>query len=225
MAKPLAWSYSALTSFETCPKRHYLTKVAKEVKEPQNEASAWGLRVHRSLEHRVASGTPLPDTLKQYEPMAKTISNVRARGAVVRCEQKLALDKNFVPVTWFAPSVWCRSIVDVLMTKGSKGVVLDYKTGAKKPDSLQLKLSAAMVMAATPGIQKVTCSFIWLKDQSTTVDVVERAQTGDIWNEFLPRVSRMEMALRDNNFPARPSGLCARWCPCTKCEHNGGYVG
>lgn len=39
MSKPVAWSYSALTSFETCPHRHYETKIAKTIKEPPTLAT------------------------------------------------------------------------------------------------------------------------------------------------------------------------------------------
>ena len=44
------WSYSALTSYETCPKRYQLTRVTKQVTEPQTEATRWGNEVHKALE-------------------------------------------------------------------------------------------------------------------------------------------------------------------------------
>ena len=50
MSKPLAWSYSLLQAFETCPRRFKLTRITKEVQEPQSEAMLHGNEVHKSLE-------------------------------------------------------------------------------------------------------------------------------------------------------------------------------
>ena len=223
--KPLQWSYSALNAFETCPRRYFLTKVSKQVVEPQTEATLWGNRVHKALEHRVGKGTPLPETLQLYEPMAANIASSRDRGVKITCEQRLALTQSFQPTNWTAPNAWVRAVVDVTLEKNNKAAVLDYKTGKPTPESAQLKLSAAFVFAQRHNIQKVTCSFLWLKNNSSTTETFERADAPGIWQEFLPRVQRMEIALRDNKFPANPSGLCRNYCPCTKCEHNGRYDG
>ena len=40
MASVVPWSWSSLQSFETCPRRHYLTKISKEVVEPTTSALA-----------------------------------------------------------------------------------------------------------------------------------------------------------------------------------------
>ena len=221
--KPVAWSYSALDAFETCPRRYYLTRVSKQVKEPQTDATQWGLRVHKALEVRVDKGIPLPETLKQYEPVAASIVAHREKGAVIRCEQKLSLSKSFKPTTWFEQTTWVRAVVDVSIERGNKAVVLDYKTGKQKEDSAQLRLSAAVVFAHKPAIEKITCGFLWLKDGANTTETFTREQVPDIWNEFLPRVQRLESAMEKQQFPPRPSGLCRAWCPVGRklCEHCG----
>ena len=221
MNKPLAWSYSSLSAFETCPKRYYLTKVSKQVQEPQTEATIWGNKVHKALELRLA-GTPLPDTMQQFEPIAATVV-ARAKGGKIGAEQKMALTKSFKPTTWFGKDVWVRGITDFTIEKGDKVFIGDWKTGKPTPESAQLKLTAAMTFAHKPYVNTVINSFVWLKTGGITHEVFQREDVPEIWQEFMPRIQRLEHAMEENKFPARPSGLCRAWCPVGKklCEHCG----
>lgn len=216
--KSFAWSFSGLTSFETCARRHQLTKITKEVIEPATAATTWGNSVHKSLEHRVTRNLPLPVGMEAYEPI---IAKILAKGGVVRAEQKLALNRNLVPVQYFAPDVWVRGITDITIVKGTRLFNGDWKTGKPKENSAQLRLGAAMIMAHKPFVDLSMNAFIWLKTGTVDTETVSRAQVPSIWQEFMPRVQRLEIAIRDNKFPPRPSGLCREWCPCTGCEYHG----
>lgn len=222
MNKPVAWSYSSLTAFETCPKRYYLTKVSKQVQEPQTEATLWGNKVHKALELRLTHNKPLPETMAGFEPLAQTVVE-RAKGGKIGAEQKMALTANFRPTTWFAKDVWVRGITDFTVEKGDKMFIGDWKTGKPTPESAQLKLTAAMTFAHKPYINTIINSFVWLKSGGTTNAVFTRDDVPEIWQEFMPRVQRLEHAMAENKFPARPSGLCAKWCPVGKalCDHCG----
>lgn len=222
MSKPVAWSYSALGSFITCPLRYYETKVAKRVAEPQTDQTRWGNQVHKALELRIGQGTPLPPNMVQYEPIAAKIADV-AKGKKVVTEQKLGLTKSLKPTTFFAKDVWLRAILDLKIENGSRAFVGDWKTGKKNPDSDQLKLFAAVTFAISPWINEVQTSFIWLQSGETTAQKFVRDDAAGIWQEFLPKVRRLEQAYETNNFPARPSGLCRSWCPVHTCIHNGNY--
>ncbi len=217
MTKPVAWSYSALTSFETCPHRHYETKIAKTIKEPPTPATEWGLRVHKAFEYRVGHDTPFPDELKQFEPIAAKIVKA-GEGKRVSVEQKLALSKDFSKRKWFDKDVWVRGIIDVSIEHGDKLFIGDLKTGRPTPDSAQLKLTAAMSFAIKPYINRITNTFIWLKTGDTTTEKFTKDQAPEIWQEFMPRVQRLQQAVDVNNFPKKPSGLCG-WCPVKSCEH------
>ena len=71
MNKEQAWSYSSLGAFETCPWRWYLTKISKEIVEPQTDATLWGNRVHKAFEHRISNGTPFTPELEGYANTAE----------------------------------------------------------------------------------------------------------------------------------------------------------
>jgi hypothetical protein len=221
--RPFTWSYSALTAFETCPRRYFLTRISKQAQEVQTKETLWGNRVHKAMELRVGRGTPLPEDMKDYEKIAAPVAAQRQTGAKIAVEQKLALTANFRPTEYFSKNVWLRSVADVILEKKDSAVVLDHKTGKKKPDSQQLKLSAAVVFATKPYIQKITCSFLWLTDGSNTTEKFEREDAPGIWQDFAPRVKRMEEAIKLQKFPPNPSGLCRKWCPVGKalCDHCG----
>jgi hypothetical protein len=224
MSRPTAWSYSALDAFEVCPFRYFKTKVEKSVKEPQTQATIWGNQVHKALELRVRDGTALPDGMKQYEPLAAKIA-ARAQGCTVQTEQKLALTKDFKETTFFAKDVWLRSILDISIEKGTRAFIGDWKTGRKNPNSEQLQLSAAVFFATRPWIDEITNTFLWLQAGEATVEKFHRDDAPEIWQNFLPRVQRLEEAVALQKFPKRPSGLCRAWCPVHTCEHNGKYTG
>jgi hypothetical protein len=99
----------------------------------------------------------------------------------------------------------------------------DYKTGKKKPKSGQLRLSAAVAMHQFPDVEEIISAFIWLVDGSITAERFTRADEAGIWQEFMPRVARLDAAVASGNFPKKPSGLCKNWCSVGKalCEHCG----
>lgn len=223
MAKAFAWSYSTLDSFETCPRRHFLTKIAKTVVEQQTEALTWGNQVHKALENRIVKREALPSNMVQYEPIAANLERAGV-GGMVEAEQKMCLNKNLTPTAYFAQDAWVRGITDITITKKHRAFIGDYKTGRPNPNSAQLRLTAAMTMAYKPYVDEVINTFIWLQTGTITTEKFTRDDLPTIWQDFAPRVQRMEIAVTEGKFPPKPSGLCGKWCPCTGCEHNGNYV-
>lgn len=223
MAKQVAWSYSVLGAFETCPWRYYLTKIAKKITEPQTAATIWGNHVHKALELRLTKNAALPSEMGMYENIAATIK-AKSLGGKLEAEQKMALNANFQSVTWFAKDVWVRGITDFTIIKKDKAFIGDWKTGKRDPQSAQLKLTAAMTFAQKPWVNTIINAFIWLKeDGAIDREVFDRGDAPAIWQEFAPRIQRLEIAHEENKFPKRPSGLCKAWCPVgkTNCEHCG----
>lgn len=207
-----AWTYSQLDKFETCPRQFYHVRVKKDVVEPPTEHTIWGEKVHTALEHRVMVGTPLPDGMRHWESLAAKIANMPGNKM---CEQKMALDANFEPTEWSA--AWSRGIADVLVTHNDKAVVMDYKTGKRKLTD-QLTLYAAYTFAYHPEVQHVTTGFVWLKDKKIDREQFTREDIPKIWQSFLPRVRKLELAYEKDAWPCRPSGLCKGWCPVKTCE-------
>lgn len=218
-AKVPAWSHTSLTAFETCPRKYYHTRVAKDVADPPGEAALWGQRVHKALEERARDGKPLPDYLSNCEPV---IVKILERDGKRLVEEQIALDKNLHPVTWFDKKAWCRGIIDIGIVNERNAVLADWKTGKRKPDNDQMKLFAAFSFAKFPWVEKITTAFVWLKENKIDKETFTREEhEGAIWQEVMPRVQRLEHAYEKASWPAKPSGLCKKWCPVRSCEFCG----
>jgi len=214
--KEPAWSHSALQTFEQCPRKYYYLKVAKSVKEVPSDAMTWGKTVHTHLEQRIRDGTPLPAILAPHEPIAAKIA---ASKGTVLVEQQLALTRDLQPTSWFDKSVWLRCILDVAIIGKAKAVILDWKTGKRKFENDQLKLFAITTFHHHPEIDTVDTGFVWLKENKIDKETFTREQLPELWQEFIPRVERLNLAFEHDRWPAKPSGLCS-WCPVgkDKCE-------
>ncbi len=215
-----AWSYSSLTAFETCPKRYFHTRVAKDIVEPEGDALLWGSAVHKALENRVKDGTPLPTGTTQWEPLC---AKLLASPGEIFTERQLCLDYRFQPTAWYGDDAWVRGVVDVGVLRDDEIVALDYKTGRPKPDTDQLQLFAALLFASHPEVDTIKTGYVWLKTNGMTVETYQREQLPLIWGGFLGRVKRLEGSFKDDHWPEKPSGLCRAWCPCTGCKFNGRY--
>lgn len=216
-----AWSYSALSSFETCPRRHFLTRVSKAVKEPESEALRWGNYVHKALEDRLRDSKPLPTTLSTHEAFCQKVESIE--DAKLMVEYEAAITKEFQPTGWWDRDVWCRSKWDLGILKGNALGIYDWKTGKRKLDIDQMELFALSAFIHLPDVEVVTSGYVWLKDKKIDREKFRRDQAPEIWSRWLPRVERFNQAFEQDKWPAKPSGLCRKWCPVGKhnCEHCG----
>lgn len=217
--KPFAWSYSKLKNFETCPKRHWHLDVAKDVKEEESEHIQYGNALHKALAERIEKNTELPKPFAKFEEWCTKV--IGSGNGKILVEQKLAIDKDFSPCSWFGDQAWYRGIADVIKIVGPVAVVLDWKTGKIQEDGSQLALMAQCVFAHHPEVQKIRTEFIWLKEDATTRADFSREDMVRVWAGVLPRVQVLENAYAMTNFPPKPGSLCRRWCPVTQCPHQG----
>jgi hypothetical protein len=216
----LPWSYSSLTAFETCPRRYHLTRITKEVREAQTEATTHGNEVHKAMELHIKGEKPMPEKYAAYRKIAERAKMEPGKKLV---EFKFGLTASFRPTEFFAKDVWCRGVIDYAAITPKSASVLDWKTGKPKVDTDQLKLFAAVTFATNPYITSVKTGYIWLGHGKISVEKFKKEDTPAIWNEFTPRVIRMVKAQEQDRFPPNPSGLCKNWCPVpnSKCEFSG----
>lgn len=208
----LSHSYSALKLFENCPQRYYRQRILRDVKDEGGEASKYGERIHEMLERRLRDNEDLPQEIAHYEALCKGVEKL-AEGGELHIEKELVLNDNREPTGWWDKDAWLRSKLDVLVIKGADAVVMDWKTGKRKPDFFQMEIFAGQVFKHFPDIQRVKTVLVWLKDMKKDVETYDRkADSLGIWGGISSATNRIEQALHFNNWPARPSGLCG-WCP------------
>lgn len=217
---PLPWSYSSLTSFETCPRRHHLTRVAKRVDDPMGPDARYGIEVHQAIEKYLKSATPLPARMAGY---AGPPDALKAKPGELIVEKRLALTSDLQPTDYWGPHAWWRGAIDAGKIGATTAVLLDWKLGKPKNDDAQLSLFAMAAFAHYPQIERVAVGYVWLAHNSLSPMVFERAQAPAIAEAFRPRVINLVRAHEEGDYPPRPSGLCRKWCPVPNdmCEHSG----
>ena len=220
--KPFAWSYSRLKNFETCPKRSWHIDIVKDVREEESEQLKWGNMLHAAAAARL-SGKKIPLTA-DFGVLSPWIERFEKTPGDILVEQKLAIAKDFGACDWFAKgerAAWLRVVIDVLKINGAVALAADWKTGKIKEDSVQLALNAACIFAHFPQIQRLRTEFIWLAEDASSRADFSREDMPGLWRSVLPRVDAMRHAHETQSYPAKPGGICKRWCPVEKCPHWG----
>ena len=219
---PKAWSFSALSSFETCPKQFWHFRIKRDVKDVGGDASKFGEHVHSTAKlYLTGKLKKLPLDLTYMTPI---FDKYKAhKFDELMCEQQLAINADFEPTGWFDKDVYCRAIIDAAFVKDSVALLVDWKTGRMKDDNdaTQLRLSAVLFMIHSPDVQAVVMRYVWLahKGKETSFKMT-RSDIPAVWNALAPRLKRYQEAHKRDDFPANPSGLCRKHCPVLSCPHN-----
>ena len=174
--------------------------------------------MHEKLAERISKKIPLPNQLQEHEKWCERI--LTGEGNIL-VEQKLAFRDDFAACGYFDKGVWYRGVGDVVKINGPVGLVVDWKTGKIVEDSVQLMLMAQCVFSHYPEVQAVRAEYIWLKFDANTKQIFRRAEMAAHWANVLPRVQAMKAANQSMTYPAKPGGLCRRWCAVTNCPHHG----
>lgn len=227
--KPMAWSHTALSGFETCPRQFSEVKVLRHFQEKQNDASMWGDRFHKVAENyidgvcNVKPFKPLgPDML----PYSGYFAQFFQRPGKTFVERQYALTAKLVPCAFFDKATWCRGIIDVLTLNGHVADVDDHKTGKnRKKDMQQLIIFALLVFYHHPEIDTVRCAFHWVQqgfgEDAKDREIFYRHQIPDLWNTLVPKLERYKAAFDAGIFQPKPSGLCKKYCVVDTCEYWG----
>jgi len=214
-----AWSFSALKTFETCPRKYHAEKVLKLYPFEETEQSRYGTEVHLAAEEYIGKGTPLPKGMEKFKPALDALNKIPGEKKV---ELKMALTVDRQVTDFSADDVWVRGIADLVIVNGDKARVIDYKTGsAKYPDKKQLELMALMLFEHFPEVQEVKAALAFLLHDVVVKGQYKRADADKLWQKWQARTDMLDGAFEHDNWPPKTNGLCRKWCPVEHCEFNG----
>lgn len=207
-------SHSRLEVFEKCPLQFEYLYIEKTAVNEPNIYSEFGNRVHESLERYGKTGDEahLTDETRPWKPL---VDNIRRQRGEKLWEYQMAVRADLTPCGWFDDDVWLRGIADVLVVNDDTAYCLDWKTGKVKPNSAQLALFACMVFWHFPYVEKVVTSFIWLKHDTSTLEVFKRASLERQWQPLESRFGHVQEAVDLGVFDPKPGYGC-KWCPAKK---------
>lgn len=211
-----AWTASSIDAFTSCPHKYYRLRVLKDVKDlPMSEESLYGQRVHKMFENAVNWGDPLPKDYKSYEPL---VEKIKAMPGEKLPEFRFSISEDFQPCAW--KDAWSRGAADLVVKRGKQAIIIDYKTGKRKP-SEQLALYAGFAFAYWPELEEVHTAYVWLKDRKIDRKTYLASEKHKIWENWVPLVHRLYTAYEKDLWQKRPSGLCRAWCPVKDCNFCG----
>lgn len=215
--KPLAWSHTALDTFENCPRQYHEVKVLKRWPFVDTKETVWGREAHKKFEHRLLYDTPLPPELQMHEEF---LARFKALPGELAGEERIALDTNMRQCAYFAKDVqvWYRGQVDARKRDGSFSYILDHKTGKVKNDYTQLKGFAMWEFLTQPQVNEVRAEYYWTQIRGTNGETYYREQLPEIIRFFAAKLHRYADAFLTDTWIPKQSGLCAGWCPVTDCE-------
>jgi hypothetical protein len=216
MKKLPPWSASSLDAFTTCPHKFYRLKVIKDVEDlPPGDAVILGRKLHKAFENAVNLGEPLPGEYKHWQSL---VDKLRSAPGEKHAELWYRLDEDLQPCE--RANAWTWGVADLVIRNGKEVLIVDYKTGKRKPSD-QLALYAAYAFAYYKDVERVHTCFIWLKERKMDKATYTRDDLPKIWAKFLPTVARLKYAYENERWEPRPSGLCKNWCPVKDCRFCG----
>jgi len=194
----IVWSFSSLKTFQQCPKKYYHTKIAKDVVEPDTQATLYGKTAHTVAEEYIRDDKPIPAAFDYMQDTLDVLKNIEGEKL---CEVKLGLTKDLKACEFHAPDVWWHGIADLVVLNEAKGLAYsaDYKTSksARYADIKQLDLVAAGIFAKFPKINKVKSALIFTVSKEFVQAVHHREMMPKYLEQPAKDVARIEAALEN----------------------------
>ena len=216
----IRWSYSKLSTYESCPKQFYYMYIAKLKPFVEVPAMVRGKKIHNLADDYVLGKIKnLPKELKVY---SSEFVMLKAAGGTA--EYDMSFTKNLKPCSWNDWSnVWCISKLDsVCRLSTDEAAFIDYKTG-KVYDTHhdQSDVYALSMFVHWPKVKDVTGEF-WYLDQPHEEPgqwEYNRARDfGTLKKMFSNRVNKMATDKKLNRKPSYKCGYCdfniSRGGPC-----------
>lgn len=227
-----SFTYSKLKNYETCGLQHQMIDIRKTPGwGPQGDAIDYGNRVHGAISAALKGEAQLPPQMKYLQYWVNHVNRVAAElpESEKFIETGWGLSRDYDPIDFFSKQAWMRLKVDaaIVCRKFKYGQLIDWKTGRRLEEPLQLWLGAAMMFQWFPELETIDSMFVWLKEDDGTnskecisSETIMKKDIGDVWDQILPRVQIYEEAVATDTFMAKPGDHC-RWCRVQSCDFYG----
>lgn len=217
-----SWSFSALSTYETCPYQAKLKKVDKVEELPRGTPPSgmleWpherGTRVHDNAEMYVRGEVAEPCT--ELCHFVDELSHLKGLydAEMVEMEDMWCFTKDWCVTDEDADDVWLRVKLDAIVFDGEYAVVIDHKTGKKMGNEVKHAQQGQLYALATfiryPELQKVDVEF-WYLDQDDIYSKYYTRRAGlTFWPGWNERGTKMTS---DTRFEPQPNEWNCRFCP------------
>jgi len=234
MSKTIAWSWTRLNDFETCPRMFQGKYITKDFPKPDFDQPHFikGRAIHKAIEDYLKDGVVIPYPIVAGDEkffvnldFLAPLFDKMSRADSMTVEENICFAFDLTKRSWFAKDAWCRVIFDALVIVDDFALIIDWKSGKVKRHSDQLKLFAAAAMTLFPKVNRVMTAYIWCEHPKSkpTFSEYTRAEHDDLWMEFGDRAELIQMASESGNWPSKENNFC-RFCDAlpSQCEFKQG---
>jgi len=167
-------------------------RIVKDIVEPPTPHLDYGTEVHKAAEDYVCGDKSLDP---KYAFIKPTLDALKALPGIKLCEYEM----------------------------GDHAHLVDYKTGksSQYADTKQLELLALLVFKHFPHVQSIKAGLVFVVAQDLVKASFVNNIQEDAWGRWLPEIQRLEAAMTNDVWNARPNFTCRKFCHVKDCEHNG----
>jgi hypothetical protein len=208
-------SHTMLNDYETCPRKMYLKHISRDYPFEASEHLVWGREVHKGFEHRLRNGVDLPDTMRQFEPLAAAVAKI---GPIVLTEAGWTITKDGRAMPWGyrGADAWYKAKLDTVIFNESYTVAVDvdWKTGKRREDPAELAGQALVLKRAFPKLQRISAMYMWLNELSPGVMYHFEDPVATVQPHLEHVIAAIDETLTaGDEFIPTPGPLCG-WCAC-----------
>lgn len=204
---PSRTSYSALTKFEECPLKYFLSYV-KGIKYPAGPAAARGTRLHTGCERFLKGEIPATSLTVDFMKIRPLLEEAKIKGASAE-EIWLIRDDTWEFQLEETPETSFKAIVDIHWIEEGMLHIWDLKTGRPGNDHYdQLEAYAVLGLIKYPEATDVVMAPLYLDGlgRSITYSRAMLPFLQDRWKE------RWDKLYSTTDFPATPGTSACKWC-------------
>jgi len=220
------YSFSRLDLYDRCPWA-YKTVYLDRIPRAKNEARETGQLLHGLvadyLNRLIATGQPtdwdwargaapkeaVADVMEMWERFYGTFAlpeGLESPGV----ENRLAFDASWQPCEFFSEEAYFRMVVDFHFRQDSLGVIVDWKTNRKVPQTvakdLQLRTYGwGLKQALYPEVQEVLLRLHFLRYGKEREIMLESQDLAEVPDELGARIKIIEA---DKNYDPTPGSFC-----------------
>jgi hypothetical protein len=211
-------SHTFYATLENCPHQAYHRYVGKTIPFVSTPEMDWGNQVHAAFEHRIKSGTALPDTMSAGEELADMFWRM-SKVVAVRVELQLAMTRDGQPCEYRDyDRAWFRGKLDCVTRTSASAWMIDWKTGNVREDPSELERGALLLKVNRPELADIKGEYFWLKTGQPGLRYTLN-QHDKTFDRLVNLRLEAETYLQSGEWPKRKTPLCG-WCDVTACEHN-----
>ena len=215
------WSHSRLSTYESCPKKAFYRYVKKHPEE-SHPAAERGIKIHKLAEQYIKGELPeVPKELYLFYEGFEQLREEYEKGDVC-VEEQWAFNLSWEKTDWDSEDTWGRYIVDAFVQDGTKGKVIDFKTGRYKDYNEnyrnQCALYACCVFNRFSELETIQTELWYLDHHKITRYSFTRKEAEEAQKDFHKRGLAMTT---DELFATTPSEFSCRFCSFTTiCKDN-----